>query len=260
MHKRFGALAPIDVLRKANADGPQVRGALGKVLAESDAAANLLSLFIATTAADTDEEASTSCTPAAKEIAFAELMKLAAAESVAALFELARFPPTDVSLDVYSAARHLPMAALLSHCGIEGDDAREAVEDADLFTVGDLVRYCRDALEFQGDGGELAAAAAAGAVDPNFEQHVGALALETGGVLGRPALRSLLTEARKLCAATAALRPAKAEAEAAPHHGAIRAWGELSDSTTQKDGDEDLADIDGGEEDGPLPGTRSVGC
>ena len=26
--------------------------------------------------------------------------------------------------------------------------------------------------------------------------------------------------------------------------GAIRAWGELSDSTTQKDGDEDLADID----------------
>lgn len=239
---RFRALAPVDVLRRAEEDGPRLRAALDKVLTADDAAGILLSLLVTHTAADADDDAAP-CTAVSKKIAFAELMKLATAESVACLLELARFPPADVSLDLYSNARRMPMAALMAHCLVDSAEAVEAVQDADLFTVSDLIRYC--SLDVDDAG-----AADAVHTDAAMEEHVGALALETEGALGRPALRLLISEARKLCAATAALR--------GTHAGARDEAGRLGGRVPTAWGDD--AHDDGGEEDGPLPGTRSVGC
>ena len=72
----------------------------------------------------------------------------------------------------------------------KGKHVCDALQEADLATVGDLVRYCSDGASDS---------------DEDLEQHVSALALETLGLVERATLRQLVGEARALCHATARL-------------------------------------------------------
>ena len=244
--------------------------ALQKVTAAPDAADTLLALVIGRGG---------ECTALAQAAAFAALMRTGSQQSVAALIELARalaaaqngedlrdldeeeFATAVVnvaataaaasSLDLYSAARELPMAALMRHCDCCGEEALEAMAEADLNNLGDLVRYCSDGEE----SGEV------------IERHVGALALEVGGAIDKPALRRLVRLAHELFASTSRLRHSSSGGSSAAGErlgggdgwvgiggggsAAIQAWGA---------GEGSEAADNSVEVDGPTPGTRSVGC
>lgn len=242
-HRRFGGLSALDILRSAD-DERRIEGALKQILAASDGTEQLLSIFI---------DGTQQMPPLARKAAFDALMATESAEAVAALLELGRVATESGAasddLDLYRAARRLPMTALLRHCNCDGDEAREAMEEAGLTTVGDLIRYC---CSDNDAAAAVAGEAAAGAADDDIARHVGALGLETGGILGKPALRTLILSSQALVAATAALPKASSAA-----------W---PPSASADDADEDLADIDAGgaddvvHEEGPVAGTMSVGC
>ena len=88
---------------------------------------------------------------------------------------------------MYGAARRLPIAALLQHCHCSSDEQVEAMAECGLQSIGDLIRYCSDDSDMAG------AMADANTPESDVEHHVGALALETCGAIGRPALRALVT-------------------------------------------------------------------
>ena len=81
-----------------------------------------------------------------------------------------------------------------------GEAAEEAAEEAGLSSVGDLLRYCDD------DAGDV-------------EQHVRALALETCGAFSKESLRSVVSEALSLGAATAKLAASATRISAPPSSG-----------------------------------------
>ena len=70
------------------------------------------------------------------------------------------------------------------------------MQDMELTSVSDLVRYC----SFDED------AAADGQSTDELDEIIGMLALETEGELSRRSLRALIDEARALCAVTASVR------------------------------------------------------
>ena len=257
-----GGLSAVDVVRKLEA-GEQLNRALRKVISDGGAE-SLLSLVL-----DRTEE----CTTAARSAAFDALMATGSAESVAALFEVASHAAEQkvaAGFDLYRAARQLSMAALLRHCGSSSEEQLDALQEADLATVGDLVRYCSDGASDS---------------DEDLEQHVSALALETLGLVERATLRQLVGEARALCHATARLH-GRGQGDGVPQLGDMapepprhHLWstGAESDETAQAtvlrrleeeaaEEYDDLREIDHDEArhdeevEGPLPGTRSVGC
>ena len=145
------------------------------------------------------------CTAAARRAAFDALVATSSAESAAVIhfFALSSAPH---GLDLYGAARKLPTVALLTpelnaseaaevaSGAVEIEavrraaqrEAAEAFAEADLGTVGELVRYCSE--------------------DEDIAAHVGALALELAEVgLDRGQITALVSAARSLCEATAKL-------------------------------------------------------
>jgi hypothetical protein len=239
-HRKFGAVSAVDVLRSAS-DARRIEGALTQITSSGDAADKLLSLFVG---------GGEGISAAALQASFGALMDMASAESIAALYELSRVAGgrghSAHGLDIYGAARRLPIAALLQHCHCCSKEQCEAMEEAGLTSIGDLIRYCTD------DADGAAALVVDDTPDSDVEHHVGALALETCGAFGRPALRALVAEARALCAATGALARDTTTAEGLPLPGT-----DVGEGTGQQP-----AGIAAGreEEDGPLPGTKSVGC
>ena len=184
-HRLHGGMSPLDVVRSA--EGERLKRALAQVVAADGAAEALLSLFV-----------SGELGAAAGQAAFRELRATAGAEYVAALFALARREPPCRDFDLYTAARALPLVALMRHCGCAAAHQVEAlVEDAGLETASDLVRYCAE------DGGAFGEDAELSGLDGDDEEQLAALAMESGGALGRDALRAMLGEARALCAARA---------------------------------------------------------
>ena len=182
--------------------------------------------------------------------AFAELMKPSALspESAEAIFALAALwsqtldPESsqavqDLGLNLYNEARQLPITALMQRCGCAESVQTEAMTNAGLNTVAELVRYCGDDDSY--DGGD------------DVEEACSGLMMETAGALKRAALEALVFEARAICDATAALHGVTAESGNA--HGLAS-----EDLHVDEVGDDDLDGVD--EDDGPLPGTRSIGC
>ena len=165
-------MAPADVLRTCDA-GERLQRALQTVLAADSGAADLKALLT-----DGGE-----CTPAARTAAFEALVATSSADAVAALHELS----TDTShgLNLYAAARNLKSVALVPP-QFNTSDTAAAFADADLESVGELIRYCSE--------------------DDDVAQHVGALALELADVgLDRQQIHDLVLAARALCAATSRL-------------------------------------------------------
>jgi len=244
MHR---GMSPADVLRKID-DSSDERFKRALDACKPDALLTML----------TDGEP---CTKPAKTAALDALLK-APADAVEALQYLCSHETSD--LDLYGAARRLPMAALMHSCGCGSDEQLEAAEDAGLGCVGDLIRYCADGGGF-GDGDDDAAT----------EQHVGALSLELMGAFDRPTIRKLVVEARQLVETTAKLPTAGNGGEWKGVGGlgsaATRAWEE------EEKPEDDLSALDEssaaavpewpeGEAPPPMgvfgdaPGTRSVGC
>ena len=94
--------------------------------------------------------------------------------------------PGTRALDLSGAARRLSTVALLQRCDIPtGGEVIEALDEADLATVGDVIRYCCDGTD--------------------DESHIGAMSLELTGCLDRATLRRLLSEARALIDVTSKL-------------------------------------------------------
>ena len=176
-HRMHRGMSPADVLRKID-DSSDERFKRALDACKPDALLTML----------TDGEP---CTKPAKTAALDALLK-APADAVEALQYLCSHETSD--LDLYGAARRLPMAALMHSCGCGSDEQLEAAEDAGLGCVGDLIRYCADGGGF-GDGDDDAAT----------EQHVGALSLELMGAFDRPTIRKLVVEARQLVETTAKL-------------------------------------------------------
>ena len=282
-HRMHSAVGPIDVLR-ASDNERVVTAALQKVAATPEAAETLLALVIGH---------SGECTATALAAAFAALMRTGQQQSVCALMELSRSlagaqPGEDLrdvdddeevataaavaaaaaaaragSLDLYGAARELPMAALMRHCDCCGDEALEAMAEADLNSLGDLILYCSDGEE-SSEGASI-------------ERHIGALALEVGGAIDKPALRRLVRLAFELFASTSKLRDRLVGGSNAAGErlgggdgwgGAIgggdssaiqQAWGAAGEAS-EAAADEAAAVDNSVEVAGPTPGTRSVGC
>ena len=78
-------------------------------------------------------------------------------------------------LDVYNAARRLPIRALMAHCGCGEIEQVAAMEDADVACVGDLVRYCEIGGDVMGGGGTGG--------DDDVDGHVRTLAMEVLGAV-----------------------------------------------------------------------------
>ena len=221
-HRLHRGLAPAEVLRGAEA-GERLQRALQSVCEADDGGAAALRAMLT----DGGE-----ITPDARAAAFDALVAMGSAISVAALLELTALGAC--GLDISGATRRLPLAALMRHCGLgEASPAQlAAFEEADLGSVGDLVRYCADGADGADVGG-----------------HVMALELELGGAVGRQGLRALVAEARALCAATSRLLPPAGAAAGAGHQwnglggggsAALRAWEEPAEAVE--------------------PQTRDVGC
>lgn len=258
-HQR-GGMRLVDVLRGADNERI-IQGALGKIKAqEADGGCDMLLSLLLGHHGD--------CTAPAREASLAVLAAAASEHVVAAILELARGNGTADGLDLYGATRRLPIISLLRHCQCYKAEQAEAMDDADLATVGDLIRYIEDGAD---DAHDEAA----------NEVHCRALMLETGGAFSLTAMMTLVREARALVAATARL-PAGAGVtnsgtfayDDGPSCAGIsgidpvQAWSDSGNSA----GNDDLRDLDfdGGpgprgtdnsiEVEGPLPGTRSVGC
>ena len=212
------ALAPADVLRTA--DGARLQAALRAILAKDDAPVQLLDLL-------TDDRA-VECSEVARGAAFGALMESSSAEAVVALHRLASMQHGR-GLNLYDAARALPLRALLQHAGCATAGAIEAIEeDAGLVNVSDLVRYCSD-------GGGLSDA----------DEHLAGLELETGGVLSRASLRAVVAEARNLCEATSRLSMVGGSSVESEYNTAVEEMagqGDSSDALREE------------------PRTRDVGC
>ena len=219
-HRVHRGLSLLDVLRSAE-PGERMQRALQGVCGAPDGGAAALRTLLT----DGGE-----CTEPARLAAFDALMSSGSGASVGTLHELAA--AGGKGLDLYRAARLLHIGALLRHCrtatsdseGTQGNGAAqrdenlaeldeaqhaeappldedeaaklEALSEAGLACVGDLVRYCSD--------------------DEDLEQHVAALSLELLGALDRPTIRKLVTEGRALCEATALLPSGGGEAWEAP--------------------------------------------
>ena len=219
-HRVHRGLSLLDVLRSAE-PGERMQRALQGVCGAPDGGAAALRTLLT----DGGE-----CTEPARLAAFDALMSSGSGASVGTLHELAA--AGGKGLDLYRAARLLHIGALLRHCrtatsdseGAQGNGAAqrdenlaeldeaqhaeappldedeaaklEALSEAGLACVGDLVRYCSD--------------------DEDLEQHVAALSLELLGALDRPTIRKLVTEGRALCEATALLPSGGGEAWEAP--------------------------------------------
>lgn len=249
-HQR-GGMSLVDVLRAADNERI-IQGALSKIVAQEDGGCDTLLALLLGHHGD--------CTDAAREASLASLASAASEHVVAAILELARGGGTAGGLDLYGTSRRLPMVSLLRHCQCCEAEQAEAMEEAGLATVGDLIRYVEDGAD---DADDPAA----------NETHCRALMLETGNAFSMTSMLTLLREARALVAATARLQQGGAASGTAEALGGsepagidvlgpppIHAWGAGG-------GDDDLRDIDGGgtddnsvEVDGPVPGTRSVGC
>ena len=111
----------------------------------------------------------------------------------------------------------------------------EAIDEAGLANVGDLVRYAEGGAGADDNGG-----ASDDVVD---DADVLALSLETGGEVSRDALRRLVGEARALLRATAALR-----GNGQSGFGSVEPLAADSSALPQTGGDS------------AGPQTRSVGC
>ena len=232
MHCRFKAAAPVDVMRYA--EGERLSASLKLVTDQPDAASLLLSVI-----ADVDARVD------GRHAAFHALLGASApcAESVQALFVLTALcgdkdshAVNSLGINLYKEARSLHLAALLRHCGCSSGE--DALDGLGLHTISDLVHYCSAGDDLGGT-----------------EESEASLYVELGGALSGSALRCLIQEARHLCDATASL------------------YGLYSDRLLTCDSDgtdvnainiETKQDRAGASEDdeceGPLPGTRSVGC
>lgn len=277
-HRLHRGLTPADVIRSCEA-GERLNRAISSLLEQGRTAASG-----ALRAILTDDDDEKPCTTAARSAVFSALMTIANADAVAVLRELAsRGAP---GLDVYRAARKLPTGALLhaiDQLGAPADaDVLEALEDADLASVGDVIRYCSDGAD---------------------AENIGAMALELGGTLNRETIGLLVEEARSLCEATSKLPTASAaDAQCPGGDGGAAvvpapAPSDLDNSSSGLEGalGNMLRELGGGggggaggggleaimlgamggggggggevvdvsrdvEEEGPRPGTRSVGC
>jgi hypothetical protein len=216
---RFVASSPVDVIRRA--EGEMLNRALRAVVATPDASATLFDLL-------TGPE---SLPSAAKQATFTALMQLGSAFSVHAILDLAAKQDEALDLDLYSAARTMPLQALMNRIGCSSSDQVRAVADAGLASVSDLVRYCS-----LSNGPH-----AMQSVD--LTEQVGCLALETAGELSRKDLLAMVVLAHELCAATVSMR-GRAVGAHAPER-------EVPSAPAMNASDEI---------DGPTPGTRSVGC
>jgi hypothetical protein len=236
---RFRAAPPILVMKTA--EGERLKAALNAVLQVEDASTLLLGLVL-------DAEASA----AARRCAFGALMRPAVlgAESAEAIFALAALwsngvdphvasAVADLGLNLYNEARGLPLQALMHRCGCATAPQLEAMHSANLCTVSDLVHYCSD-VDSSGAG--------------DLDESCSSLWMEMEGALSLPKLRALVHEARALCDVTAKLHGVTSESG--------NALGLAKEDLIVKevaDDDDDLEGIDC-EEEGPVPGTRSVGC
>ena len=218
-HRMHRGMSAADVLR--NAEGERMQRALQQILSEPDGGAASLRVLL-----------QEPCAEAPRKAAFDALIATASGEAVAALHELSLSTDLASGLDLYGAARQLPLGALLPRCcDYAGSlpEASEALQEAGLVSVGDLVRYCTDT------GGAMSAADAEG--------HVGALSMELFGVIDKPTLRALVAEAHTLCEATAKLPRTGADAGGAHAWDGVggggtavlRAWGDANDEAPADD-------------------------
>lgn len=224
------------------ADGDRLAAALKGVLEAADAPSLLLGLI-------SDADATT----ASRRAAYSALTKadMLCAESAEAIFALAALwsnsldpgassAVANLGLNLYNEARALPITALMHRCGCGDATQVEAMRECGIKTVSDLVFYCSD-IDSSGGG--------------DVDECCSSLWMETGGAVQRPALRQLVHEARAICDATAALHGVTAESGNAL---GLASADLLVDEV--EDDDLDGIDDDGQEEEGPVPGTRSVGC
>ena len=261
---------------RSSSEGPTLQRALATLTNSPDGGARALHEVLT----DGGE-----CTAAARKAAFDALMATASAEASTTLHMLASSATS--GLDLYGAARTLATVSLLRRCGAhDGAEVIEALEEAGLASVGDVIHYCSEDLD--------------------VEEHLGALSLELAGAIDRSTLRTLIAEARSLCDVTSRLprhgeatlaatnvdanddlcdiddapAPAPAGAQSAVSSGAVfamlEALQEPLPSSTAPTGATSAAfamlqelqgssgaaagDAADGEEPGPRPGTRSVGC
>ena len=223
------ALTPAEVLRLAS--GPQLKAAVDAINKLPDASQIFLSTAV-------DAEANLE----GQRAALQALVCQACAEAVEAILFMAHVDGVGEALDLYNVARALPIAALMRYCDCGSSDQVRSMQDMELTSVSDLVRYCR----FDED------AAADGQSTDELDEIIGMLALETEGELSRRSLRALIDEARALCAVTASVRRrcGSSSSLGARMTGANVA---LLEAALQPELGPD-------EEMGPTPGTRSVGC
>lgn len=224
-------MPPIDVLRTA--EGERMQAALRAVIASADGPAALLKLLL-------ERGAAAPATSAVRAAVFGALMAAGNEFSVDVLFALAaQMTHTESDLDIYSAARALPLGALMRWCdGSTSAEQREAMSECGLACVSDLVRYCSEGND-------------AVACDGDLEEQLSCLVLETAGLMKPAAIRVLVVQAKTLCAETAALRGSVAADSALPS----------LPPAPEPPPDDDLDGIDDDTDTVPdKPGMHSVGC